>query len=177
MSGSQPPPPQGRVDPRSALWLLSACTALILAYWALPLRLLGYQHPVLSWLVFAAALVGLSGLLLAKTTAVLRGDAKRPVVWLSFLIFLAMTIFSATYYVMAARPGDFEGLVTRLDALYFTVVTLATVGYGDITPTGQAPRLVVILQIGYTFVFLATAAGTLSRAIRANVETRSHRKP
>ncbi|MEV7354197.1 potassium channel family protein [Kitasatospora sp. NPDC091276] len=177
MSGSQPPPPQGRVDPRSALWLLSACTALILAYWALPLRLLGYQHPVLSWLVFAAALVGLSGLLLAKTTAVLRGDAKRPVVWLSFLIFLAMTIFSATYYVMAARPGDFEGLVTRLDALYFTVVTLATVGYGDITPAGQAPRLVVILQIGYTFVFLATAAGTLSRTIRANVETRSHRKP
>ncbi|MFJ3214659.1 potassium channel family protein [Kitasatospora sp. NPDC086801] len=177
MSEHQPPPPHGRADPRAALWLLGACTTLIVVYWALPLRVLGYHRPVLSWLVFTAALVGLSGLLLTKTTAVLRGDAKRPVVWLAFLIFLAMTIFSATYYVLASQPGEFKGLVTRLDALYFTIVTLATVGYGDIAPVGQAPRLVVILQIGYTFVFLATAAGTLSRAIRANVETRVHRKP
>ncbi|MFJ9775219.1 potassium channel family protein [Kitasatospora sp. NPDC101157] len=165
-----------RLDLVAPVSLLVACTALMLAYFTLPLRALGYHHPVLSWLVFVAALVGLSALLLAKTMAVLAGRARRPAAWLAFLIFLAMTVFAAAYYVIAARPGDFNGLHTRLDALYFTVVTLATVGYGDITPAGQAPRLLVILQIGYNFVFLASAAGTMSRTLRANVESRAHRR-
>ncbi|MER6303498.1 ion channel [Kitasatospora sp. NPDC001539] len=172
---SENPPPHA--TPAAAVWLLGACTVLMVAYFTLPLRLLGQQRPVLSWLVFGAALTGLSWLLLAKITAVLQGRARRPVAWLAFLIFLAMTVFSAAYYVLAARPGEFAGMDTRLDALYFTVVTLATVGYGDITPAGQAPRLVVILQIGYNFVFLAAAAGTLSRTIRAGVESRVRRKP
>ncbi|MFI9360480.1 potassium channel family protein [Kitasatospora sp. NPDC053057] len=163
-------------DPAASLWLLGACTALMLAYFTLPLRALGYQRPVLSWLVFTGALVGLSGLLLAKIMAVLAGRARRPVAWLAFLIFLAMTVFAASYYVIAARPGDFNGLHTRLDALYFTVVTLATVGYGDIVPAGQAPRLLVVLQIGYNFVFLASAAGTMSRTMRAGVESRAQRR-
>ncbi|WBP88117.1 potassium channel family protein [Kitasatospora cathayae] len=166
-----------RIDPATSLWLLGACTALMLAYFTLPLRVLGPQRPVLSWLVFAGALVGLSALLLAKIMAVLEGRARRPVAWLAFLIFLAMTVFAASYYVLAGRPGDFEGLHTRLDALYFTVVTLATVGYGDITPAGQAPRLLVVLQIGYNFVFLAAAAGTMSRTIWAGAESRARRRP
>ncbi|MER7750752.1 potassium channel family protein [Kitasatospora sp. NPDC097643] len=170
MSENEPPP---SVDFRAWYWLLGASTLLMVGYFTLPLQWFGERRPVLSWLVFAAALVGLTALLLGKIMGVMRGTAKRPVVWLIFLIFLTMTIYAATYYAMGAHKAEFAGLETRLDALYFTIVTMATVGYGDITPQGQSARLVVILQIGYNFVFLAAAAGTLSRAIRSTVEQRA----
>ncbi|WP_063752996.1 potassium channel family protein [Streptomyces sp. NRRL S-350] len=173
MSENPPPPP---ADLRAWRWLLGAFALLMAGYFTLPFDWLGDDRPLLSWLVFAGALVGLTWLMLAKIAGVLQGTAKRPVAWLLFLICLAVTIFSATYYVLGAHKPEFTGLETRLDALYFTVVTLATVGYGDITPSGQAARLVVVLQIGYNFVFLAAAAGTASRTIRGNVEQRIRRK-
>ncbi|MFJ7249186.1 ion channel [Kitasatospora sp. NPDC098652] len=172
MSENSPLP---SADLRAMAWLLGAFTLLTVGYFTLPLEWFGDRRPVLSWTVFVAALGGLSWLMLAKIVGLIRGTAKRPVAWLAFLIFLAMIIFSATYYVLGAHKAEFAGLETRLDALYFTVVTMATVGYGDITPAGQTARLVVVLQIGYNFVFLAAAAGTASRAIRGNVERRIRR--
>ncbi|MFJ9696846.1 potassium channel family protein [Kitasatospora sp. NPDC101183] len=133
--------------------------------------MLGHHRPLLSWLVLGAALAGLSGLLLVKIAGVLQGREPRPVAWLAFLIVLAVTVFAAAYYVFASQPGQFQGLHTRLDAVYFTAVTLATIGYGDITPLGQGPRLLVVLQIGYSVVFIAAAAGTLSRTILNDVST------
>ncbi|MFH8381195.1 potassium channel family protein [Kitasatospora sp. NPDC018058] len=173
MSENPPPPP---ADLRAWAWLLVACTLLMVGYFTLPLRWFGDRRPVLSWSAFVGALGGLSWLMLAKMIGVMRGTAKRPVPWLAFLIFLAVIIFSTTYYAMSSHKPEFAGLETRLDALYFTIVTLATVGYGDITPVGQTARLIVVLQIGYNFVFLAAAAGTASRAIRGNVERRVRRQ-
>jgi voltage-gated potassium channel Kch len=34
-----------------------------------------------------------------------------------------------------------------VDSLYFTVITLATVGYGDLTPTTQLGKLVTVLFV------------------------------
>ncbi|MEU9042439.1 MULTISPECIES: ion channel [unclassified Kitasatospora] len=171
-----PPPPPPPADVRAWSGMLGAFTLLMVAYFTLPLEWLGERRPVLSWAVFAGALVGMTWLMLVKIAGVLLGTVKRPVVWLAFLICLAVTIFSATYYVLGSHKAEFAGLETRLDALYFTVVTLATVGYGDITASGQSARFVVILQIGYNFVFLAAAAGTASRTIRGNVERRIRKK-
>ncbi|MFJ9607778.1 potassium channel family protein [Kitasatospora sp. NPDC101176] len=167
-----PLPPPAPVDLRAWSYLLLAFTLLMVGYFTLPLEWFGNRRPVVSWTFFAAAVAGMTWLLLAKMAGVMRGTAKRPVVWLIFLICMALTIFAATYYVMGSHKSEFAGLETRLDALYFTVVTMATVGYGDITPAGQAARLIVTMQIAYNFVFLAAAAGTLSKAVRSNVESR-----
>jgi hypothetical protein len=37
--------------------------------------------------------------------------------------------------------------MNRTDALYFTVTTFATVGFGDITATSQIARLMVTVQM------------------------------
>ncbi|MFE7188782.1 potassium channel family protein [Kitasatospora sp. NPDC057541] len=175
MAGQQPPtpPPRDSPDPRAWALLLGSFTLLMLGYFTLPLRLLGQDRPGLSWVLFGVVLTGLTGLLLARIVDTVRGTGRHPGVWLAFLICLSLTVFAATYYVLADRQGEFVGLETRLDSLYFTVVTMATIGYGDITAAGQGPRLVVLLQIAYNFVFLAAAAGALSRTVRSGMETRA----
>ncbi|MFE2105444.1 potassium channel family protein [Kitasatospora sp. NPDC059463] len=184
MSTRQPPPPvpaasPSRDNPDLRAWglLLGSFTLLMLGYFTLPLRVLGKDRPGLSWVLFGVVLTGLTGLLVARIVDTFRGTGRHPGVWLAFLICLSLTVFAGTYYVLADRPGEFVGLETRLDSLYFTVVTMATIGYGDITPAGQGPRLVVLLQIAYNFVFLAAAAGALGRTVRSGMETRAaHRE-
>ncbi|MFE6865939.1 potassium channel family protein [Kitasatospora sp. NPDC057692] len=184
MSSQQPPatrpasPSAHRENLDLRAWglLLGSFTLLMVGYFTVPLRVLGQDRPLLSWLLFGVVLTGLTGLLVARIIDTFRGTGRHPVVWLAFLICLSLTVFAGTYYVLADHPGEFVGLETRLDSLYFTVVTMATIGYGDITASGQGPRLVVLLQIAYNFVFLAAAAGALSRTVRSGMETRAHRE-
>ncbi|MFE2461733.1 potassium channel family protein [Streptomyces sp. NPDC059402] len=193
-TGPEDPDPTDRTDPadgaggrashrrtgRDAVrpWLVRVGIAavVVVAYFLLPLDHLGPQRPVLSWVLFAVLLTGVAVLLLRQIRHVLldRPDS-RPGVVISLLIVLSVHVFSATYYALAKQPGEFSGLHTRIDALYFTVVTLATVGYGDITPRGQAARVVTVLQITYSFVFLTAAATALTTRMRDMVVRRPER--
>ena len=73
---------------------------------------------------------------------------------------LLVFIFAMTALVLVLRGGDEPGLETYLDALYFTVTTLTTTGFGDITMTTGAGRLlaVAIMVVGVgLFLSLARA--------------------
>ncbi|MET7291844.1 potassium channel family protein [Streptomyces griseoloalbus] len=146
---------------------ITGVTALVTAYFLLPLDRLGPRRPVLSWILFGLALALVALLLLRQVVHVLlsRRDV-RPGLVIPPLICLSILVFATAYQALAQRPGELDGITTRLDALYFTLVTLATIGYGDITPHGQAARLVTILQILYTFIFLTAAATALTHHLR-----------
>ncbi len=154
---------------RSWLLVVGGLVLLLVCYFTIPLDVLGPDRPVLSWLAFGTAVTVLAGLLLRKMWQVLTRTGGRPGVGLLFLIELSLVVFATTYFAM---QHEFTGLRTRLDAMYFTVVTMATVGYGDVAPVGQTARLVVTLQIFYNFVFLATAAGTISTSVRSQLGSR-----
>ncbi len=150
-------------------WVIEAAglTALVTAYFLLPLDGLGPHRPVLSWVLFGAALALIAVLLLIQVARVLRNVPNvRPGLVIPPLMCLSVLVFATAYQGLAQRPGELDGLTTRLDALYFTIVTLATVGYGDITPRGQSARLVTILQILYSFIFLTAAATALTTHLR-----------
>jgi len=71
-------------------------------------------------------------------------------------------ISSLGYYLLAHyNPAEFIGLTTRLDALYFSMTTMTTVGYGDISASGQLARLLVTLQLAFNLVFIAALFGLL----------------
>jgi voltage-gated potassium channel len=54
-------------------------------------------------------------------------------------------------------------LKTPVQAFYFSVVTMATVGYGDFVPTDDFSRLLVVFQLATGLVFvLAVAPAVLS---------------
>ena len=63
------------------------------------------------------------------------------------------------------RPGEFDGLLTRIDALYFVVTTLVTVGYGDIHPVGQLARALVSVQMVLKVGVLALVGGLVVRGL------------
>jgi len=52
------------------------------------------------------------------------------------------------------------------DALYFTVVTFTTVGYGDIAPGGTIGRIVMLTLVAVTFVLVPFETSKLVRLTR-----------
>ena len=73
---------------------------------------------------------------------------------------LVTFVFVATGFVYSAFLGRTEGLIGWIDALYFTVTSLTTTGYGDILLPGAWGRIVsiVIMLTGVTlFVRLGQA--------------------
>lgn len=62
----------------------------------------------------------------------------RAVEGLAATLVLFLVLFAASYYLLErSEPGSFSETLYRTDALYFTLTTFATVGFGDIT---HAPR-------------------------------------
>lgn len=78
------------------------------------------------------------------------------------LVFLIIFSFAADFTCLeAAHPGSFKGTemtATYAEKLfeyfYFSVVTFASIGYGDIVPASVPARLLVILEIGQSFVMI-----------------------
>ena len=82
------------------------------------------------------------------------------------LMTILMTGFAAVYYGMNHAHDQFRGIDTRIDALYFTVTTLSTVGYGDITAVSQTARVAVTVQMVFDLAFLGIAVRVLSATAR-----------
>lgn len=97
-------------------------------------------------------------------------SARHPMLAVAEAIVLLLTMvvygFSALYLVIDRSGGQFDGIETRLDAVYFTVTTLSTVGFGDVNATGQAARLAVTLQILFDLTLLAVSIRLLADAAR-----------
>lgn len=164
----------GKRGPERLWGVLGLLTALLTAgYFLLPIDAFGAERPLVSWGVFVAVLVIIAALLLKQMRDVLLDRVGvHPGFLIPVLVCLAVVLFSAAYYNLAEEPGQFDGLRTRLDAFYFTVATLATVGYGDIHPRGQTARVVTLVQIGYNLVFLTAAATAFSHRVRRHVARR-----
>ncbi|MEV7561439.1 potassium channel family protein [Streptomyces sp. NPDC089795] len=91
---------------------------------------------------------------------------------------LFLVLFSATYYLLAAQdPASFSEPLTRTDALYFTITTFATVGFGDIVPTTQGGRVLVTFQMVADLILIGVIAKALVGAIKIGMHRRSSQTP
>lgn len=165
-------------NPERVWGALCVWTALLVAgYFLLPIDAFGSERPEVSWTVFVVILALIAVLLLKQMRDVLLDrTGVHPGFVIPILVSLTVLVFATAYYTLAQEPGEVDGLRTRLDALYFTVVTLATVGYGDIHPSGQTARLLAIVQIVYNLVFLTAAATTLSHRFQRHIGRRQDRR-
>jgi len=63
-----------------------------------------------------------------------------------FTLFAIVFIYSGLIY-QVEHPVNPENYGTFLDAFYFSVVTMTTVGFGDVTPISELGRLLTVLMI------------------------------
>ena len=80
---------------------------------------------------------------------------------------LLVLTFAATYIVVDHNsPGSFTEALSRLDAAYFAVTVLATVGFGDIAPVTEVARSLVMSQMLVDLAFVGLVAKVLVGAVR-----------
>ena len=86
----------------------------------------------------------------------------RWVLWMLFVI----SLFSGFYYFtdMASNP-KLTGLGKAVERFYFSVVTLSTVGYGDISPKSAFGMALVIAEIFFGQLMLGVMMTILARKI------------
>jgi voltage-gated potassium channel len=138
---------------------------LLVAYAVLPFR---GEWWWVGALLGTALLVGIIPLTVRRVRAVL--VSERPLVEAAEALVVLLTMllvgFAALYYAMDRLHGQFSGLDTRLDSMYFTVTTLSTVGFGDITAIGQKSRAAVTAQMLFDLAYVGIAARVLLTAAR-----------
>ncbi len=62
-----------------------------------------------------------------------------------------------------------------IDSLYFCVVSLTTVGYGDITPESQGARLFTVFYLLIGIGIIAAFVNNLFKGVVARREIKSHK--
>lgn len=148
---------------RALVWM----TGLIVLYMLGPLEDVQIMP---SWLSLA-----LSGaLLIIVSVFQIRAIERAPHPGLRAVEALAVTVplyvllFASAYFVMELDdPANFDvaGL-TKVDALYFTVTTFSSVGFGDISPASQAARILVTVQMILNLLVLGAGIRVFIGAVR-----------
>ena len=93
---------------------------------------------------------------------------------LGVMVLEVLGLFSITYLAIASQPGQMNGLETPLDALYFTMTTLMTIGFGDISAGSQLARGTVLIQMFFSVLVLSASVRLLSSLTRSITRTAGH---
>ncbi len=109
--------------------------------------------PVASGFVGAVSLCLTAGVIAIVASAVRERhgvDTQTVLGVLSVYLLLALLFASLHQLFAAFNPDGYlhgvQGLPSAADQLYFSVITLATVGYGDIVPASSLARAVVVVE-------------------------------
>ena len=139
---------------RGLLRAAVTAAALVVLYYVLPLDRRSDGNIALDLVI---GVVLLTATIAWQVRAILRADypAIRAIQSLASTASLFLLLFASTYFIMSLDDsGTFSEALTRSDALYFVVTVFSTVGFGDISPRGDAARLVVAAQMLLDLVVL-----------------------
>jgi len=152
---------------RRARWiLLGELLLMITVFFLLPLNTGG-----LGWrlLLYGLGILLVVGVVFRQVGRHLEGaDNAVRVDSLILALVLSSLLFALSYAaISAAEPGQIDGLSSRLDALYFSITIVATVGFGDIHAAGELARGFVTMQMVFNLVIIAAAVPVLTRSMAA----------
>lgn len=102
---------------------------------------------------------------------------SRRKIFVFFLFVLILTISLGTLMYMIEGANHTPGFDNILNSIYWTIVTLTTVGYGDITPMTGAGRFLsaLVMLLGYTIIAVPT--GIVSATMMQKSGNRSKKCP
>lgn len=156
---------------RSTIFIVAFFVVSLAIFFTLPYDGLSNNRQAVLRLV-----LGLS-LLLIVIVVLIRRILSAPLPQLKTLEALVVLLvqficlFAGTYLLIShLDAGAFTEPLTHSSALYFTIVTFGTVGFGDITPHSDLARLLVSAQIIIDFVFIAAIIRALVAVAQASLQ-------
>ena len=102
----------------------------------------------------------------------LKDSMRKIVVFFLFIVVIVISIGTLMYIIENNHPdSQFVDIPT---SIYWAIVTMTTVGYGDITPITQVGRFLsaVVMLIGYTTIAVPTGIVSVSMAKTYNKKNR-----
>ena len=143
----------------TATWVL-----LFVAYFLSPVGKFSSGRPLVQ-LLFAVVLIGSA--LAWQVRGIMKADLPelRAVEALGTFIPFFLLTFSFAYLSMSHNdPRSFTQSLDHVRAIYFTVTTFSTTGYGDITPKLDPVRIVAAIQMLIDLALLGAIIRLISRA-------------
>jgi hypothetical protein len=153
------------------LWIAGVLSATALgARWTLHF----FPHIIVTWVFHAAALLFLGYVVVHLLRFVLRApQANSEVLSAAISVYLVLGLAWALSYRLVAllSPEAFtfstgpeaSRVMSSFNAFYFSFVVLSTVGFGDITPTSNAARMLTVTEaltgMFYVTVLIARLVG------------------
>lgn len=88
----------------------------------------------------------------------IKASRKKITVFIYFIIVVSCLLGSLMYLI----EWDNKGFRTIPDSIYWVIVTLTTVGYGDITPVTAVGRIIasIVMVMGYGIIAVSTGIVT-----------------
>ena len=156
--------------------LMAVTGGVVLLYFAVPVSSEIDTHNLLRLVVSLVALVLLSlGVVLQLKKHLNQND--RRIDGLIATVVTVVVVFSFIFFTLARHePGEFAQLKTRVDGLYFTVATMATVGFGDVHAKGQVARSLVLVLMVFNVVFVGAAVTLMSTHIKEVAQARKEER-
>jgi hypothetical protein len=155
-----------------ARFLATFC-GVIAAYYVLPFADASSDAQAVASLLIGAALF--VGLMLWEVRRIVRADLPelRSVEAIAVAVPFFLTIYAGAYVTLSElSPGSFTQPLNRTAALYYSIVTFGTVGYGDIAPVSDLARILVSTQVLGDLVFIALVLRIVAGAARAGLQRR-----
>ena len=154
----------------------SVLLALMFLVWLARSAIAWLEYPALSAMTLGIwAVIGLLAAALALRFAMRAASVDTEHLYAALSAYLLAGIFFGLFYWVLEQswPGTFTfpGKFSRMGALYFSFVTLATLGYGDIVPRTDVARGLAIVEGVGGQLFLAVMVARLVSLYSRGKET------
>ena len=101
----------------------------------------------------------------------LKASARRILVFLSFVVLLSVVLGTVAYVAESGANPDFSSIP---QSIYWTVVTITTVGYGDIAPVTVAGKFIATLIMLLGYAIIAVPTGIVSVELSRSAKQERH---
>lgn len=141
---------------KSTLVILSFSAASIAIFFTIPFNGIAQNSHAVVRLLVGLVVLGLIVALFIRRIMTAQVPQLKALEALVIVLVKFICLFSGTYLAMShIESASFSVALTHTSALYFTIVTFGTVGYGDIVAQSDVARLLVSAQIVIDFIFIA----------------------
>jgi voltage-gated potassium channel len=98
--------------------------------------------------------------------------AERRALFGCFIILIGATLVAATFMHIVERQVQPEKFGTIPDAMWWAIVTLGTIGYGDVVPVTTLGRVIAAATIFAGLIMVALPVGIVATAFASEVHRR-----